>query len=110
MKSNKPPGLYGLPVEFYQCFFGSAIFIFKEIFQSDEMIHFIFNKMVKIYIKNHRPISLTNTNKIIALIFARRFQKVIDEYKSKEQTAYIKERCIGTNERLILNIFEYYEK
>lgn len=47
MKSNKPPGLDGLPVEFYPCFFGSAIFIFKEIFQSDEMIHFIFNKMVK---------------------------------------------------------------
>lgn len=37
-------------------------------------------------------------------------KNVIDEYISKEQTAYIKERCIGTNERLILNIFEYYEK
>lgn len=37
-------------------------------------------------------------------------KNVIDEYISKEQTAYIKERYIGTNERLILNIFEYYEK
>ena len=56
--------------------------------------------------KNYRPISLT---KIIAFIFARRLQKVIDEYISNEQTAYIKGRFIGTNARLILDIFEYCE-
>lgn len=36
-------------------------------------------------------------------------QKVIDEYISNEQTAYIKGRFIGTNARLILDIFEYCE-
>lgn len=53
---------------------------------------------------------MTNTDyKIIAFIFARRLQKVIDEYISNEQTAYIKGRFIGTNARLILDIFEYCE-
>ena len=32
-----------------------------------------------------------------------------DVYKRQEQTAYIKGRYIGTNARLILDIFEYCE-
>lgn len=53
---------------------------------------------------------MTNTDyKIIAFIFARRLPKVVDEYISNEQTAYIKGRFIGTNARLILDIFEYCE-
>lgn len=90
----------------------------KEIFQSNEMsfsqrlavISLIHKKGEKYLLKNYRPISLTNTDyKIIAFIFARRLQKVIDEYISNEQTAYIKGRFIGTNARLFLDIFEYCE-
>lgn len=83
----------------------------KEIFQSGEMYLLYPQKWWKCLLKNHRPISLTNTDyKTNALIFAHRLQKVIDKYISKEQTVYIKGTCIGTNERLILYIFEYCEK
>lgn len=41
MKYNKSPGLDGLPVEFYQCFWDKILILFhnmlKEIFSSDEM-------------------------------------------------------------------------
>ena len=89
-----------------------------EIFRMNEMtfsqrlaiLSLIHKKGERFLLKNYRPISLTNTDyKIIAFIFARRLQKIIDDYISKEQTAYIKGRYIGTNARLILDIFEYCE-
>ena len=53
---------------------------------------------------------MTKTDyKIIAFIFARRLQLVIDNYIGNEQIAYIKGRFIGINARLILDIFEYCE-
>ena len=63
-------------------------------------------------LKNYtRPISLTNTDyKIIAFVFARRLQKIIDKLISKNQSAYIKGRFIGENARLILDIFDYCEE
>jgi hypothetical protein len=70
------------------------------------IISLIYKKGEKSLLKNYRPISLTNTDyKIIAFLFARRLQKVIDD----EQTAYIKGRYIGSNARLILDIFEHWE-
>ena len=54
--------------------------------------------------------SLTNTDyKIIAFVFARRLQTILDKLISKDQTAYVKGRFIGENARLILDIFEYCE-
>ena len=122
MKHNKSPGLDGLPVEFYQCFWDKISILFhnmlKEIFSLDEMtfsqrlavLSLIHKKGERSQLTNYRPISLTNTDyKIIAFIFARRLQKVIDNYIGNEQTAYIKGRYIGSNARLILDIFEYCE-
>ena len=44
------------------------------------------NKM-KHFLKNYRPFSLTNTDyKIIAFIFARRLQKIIDQQIGQGQT------------------------
>lgn len=88
----------------------------KEIFRLDEMtfsqrlavLSLIHKKGERSQLTNYRPISLTNTDyKEIAFIFARRLQKVIDNYIGNEQTAYIKGRYIGSNTRLILDIFEY---
>ena len=120
MKHNKSPGLDGLPAEFYQCFWDQLSELYfemlTEIFRMNEMtlsqrlaiLSLIHQKGERFLLKNYRPISLTNTDyKIIAFIFARRLQKIIDDYISKEQTAYIKVRYIGTNARLILDIFEY---
>ena len=61
--------------------------------------------------KNYRPISLTNTDyKIIAFVFARRLQTIIDKLISNSQTAYVKGRFIGLNARLILDIFDFCEE
>ena len=69
-----------------------------------------FKKGDKNLLGDYRPISLPNTDyKIIAFIFARRLQKVLDSIISQNQSAYVKGRFIGINARLIIDIFEYCE-
>ena len=117
MKSNKSPGLDGIPPEFYKCFWSSLDRYFydalKEIFINKEMsfsqrlsvITLIHKKDSNSLLKNYRPLSLTNTDyKIIAFVFARRLQSIIDKLIGHEQSAYIKGRFIGENARLILDI------
>lgn len=54
------------------------------------VLSLIHNKRERSLLKNYSPISLTNTDyKIIFFIFARRLQKVIDNYIGYEQTANI---------------------
>lgn len=88
----------------------------KCIFENDQMsysqrladISLIFKKGDQTNIKNYRPISLTNTDyKIIAFVFARRLQKVIDNLINENQSAYIKGRYIEENARIILDLFDY---
>ena len=46
-------------------------------------------------LKNYRQLSLTNTDyKIIAFVFARRLQSIIDKLIGYEQSAYIKGRLL----------------
>ena len=79
--------------------------------QRSAVITLIHKKGDKKLLKNYRPISLTNTDyKIIAFVFARRLQNIIDKLISKSQSAYIKGRFIGLNARLILDIFDYCEE
>ena len=47
--------------------------------------------------------------KIIAFIFARRLQDIINKIINPNQSAYIRGRYIRANARLILDIFEYCE-
>lgn len=62
-------------------------------------------------LQNYRPISLTNCDdKIIACVFSRRLKKIIDKLINPDQSGYIKGRYIGINARLILDIFDYWEK
>lgn len=61
--------------------------------------------------KNCRPISLTTCDyKIIACVFSRRLKKIINKLINPDQSGYIKGRYIGSNARLILDIFEYWER
>ena len=122
MKPNKSPGLDGLTGEFYKYFWDSISELFYdaliEIFQKGELsfsqrlsvLTLIHKKDDKKLLKNYRPLSLTNTDyKIIAFIFARRLQDIINKIINPNQSAYIRGRYIGANARLILDIFEYCE-
>ena len=58
-------------------------------------------------LENYRPISLTNVDyKILAFTLAARLQKVIGFIINPDQVAYIQDRFIGTNVRLILDVVE----
>ena len=122
MKNNKAPGSDGLPVEFYKMFwkqisepFYNALkssFAEKElsVTQKCSILSLIHKKGDIHDLGNYRPISLTNCDyKIIACVFARRLQKIIDNLINKDQTGYIKGRYIGNNARLIMDIFDYCE-
>lgn len=122
MKHHKSPGLDGLPSEFYKCFWNVIGPYFydalKDIYENKMMtytqrqsvISLVFKKGEKNSLKNYRPISLTNTDyKIIAFVFAKRLQKILKDIINDNQTAYIKGRYIGENNRLILDIFEFCE-
>jgi exonuclease III len=119
MQSNKSPGYDGLPVEFYKCFWNIVkdmlIESFKEAFVNGKLadshkqaiITLIFKKGDRDKLKNYRPISLSNTDyKILAFVLAKRMQQVIGLLISPEQTACIKDRYIGENIRLLLDIME----
>ena len=123
LKPNKSPGLDGLTNEFYKTFWNDLKMLFydmlKQIFDKKEMsfsqrlavMSLIFKKGDPLLLKNYRPISLTNTDyKIIAFVFARRLQNILDGIINKNQSAYVKGRFIGMNARLILDIFDYCEE
>ena len=58
--------------------------------------------------ENYRPISLSNADyKTLAFVLANRLQKVISKLISPDQVAYIKNRFIGQNIRLLLDVMEY---
>ena len=110
MKTNKSPGNDGIPNEFYKTFWKDLHTLFydalRDIYDENEMgysqkmaiMSLIYKKGDRKDLKNYRPISLTNSDyKIIAFVFARRLQKVIDKLISRDQSAYIKGRYIGEN-------------
>ena len=73
--------------------------------QKLSVISLVYKKGEKNYLSNYRPISLTNTDyKIIAFVFAKRLQKVLNYLINDNQTGYIKGRFIGVNARLISKI------
>ena len=123
MAKNKSPGYDGLPIEFYLTFWEEIkdliIASFNESFKKGELsemqkqivISLIFKKGERKQFKNYRPISLSNVDyKILAFVLAGRLHTVIGKIISPEQVAYIKERYIGTNVRLLLDVMEYIKR
>ena len=122
MKRNKAPGLDGISIEFYQHFWpliGELLInVFNESFENQilpssqrgAVLSLIFKKDDSQNIANYRPISLTNVDyRILAFALAGRLQSVIQTIVSHDQTAYIKDRYMGYNIRLVEDIIEYYE-
>ena len=123
IKSNKSPGEDGLPIEFYKAFWNEIgqflVDVYNECFQKGELplsmrksvITLIFKKGDRTDILNYRPISLTNTDyRILASVLSARLQTVETDIISPDQVAYIKGRYIGTNVRLIHDIFNLYNE
>ena len=122
MKNNKSPGYDGLTVEFYKTFWQDLsdlmINSFNESFhdgklsemQNTSVLSLIHKKNERTYLKNYRPISLTNVDyRILAFALSMHLQKVITKIISTEQTGYIKKQFIGINIRAILDVCKNIE-
>lgn len=123
MKSNKSPGLDGLPVEFYETFWDEInhllIDVFNESFNEKELpesqklsvLSLIFKKGDRHKLVNYRPISLSTIDyKILAFTLALRLQNILPKIINNDQAAYVKGRFIGNNIRLVEDIIEYANK
>ena len=62
-------------------------------------------------LENLRPISLLNVDcKILTKAIAKRLEKFLPEIINPDQTGYVKQRYIGENVRLILDLMSYTEE
>ena len=123
MQNNKSPGNDRLTKEFYETFwneikhpFMNSIMEAREkkklgTSQLQAVIKLIEKKeRDKWFIKNWRPISLLNIDyKIIAKALATRLKETLPKLISFQQTAYVKNRFIGEEGRLISDILEMSE-
>ena len=121
LKFNKTPGYDGLPVEFYVVFFNDIIDMLLNCylyshdhgFMSSSQRNGIITLLPKkdkdpLYVKNHRPISLLNTDyKIIAKVMANRLKVCLHQIIHEDQTGFMKGRNIGSNIRTIIDVIEY---
>ena len=123
LKRDISPGSDGLTTDFYRHFWADIKhFVIDAINESYEVgilppsfrriiLVLLFKKQDRQLLKYYRPISLSNTDyKILAFILAERLQQVIGKLVGKQQTAYINGRFIGNSARLVLDIFEYFER
>ena len=120
MKNGSSPGLDGLPIEVYKVLWNDIKIPFMNSLKYSYtcgnlsstqkqgimcLLHK--NDTDRELISNWRPLSLTNTDyKLIAKIFARRINLVINTLIDTNQFAFIKGRTISTMLREIDDIFE----
>jgi len=122
IKKNKSPGLDGITIEFYVKFWPLIGNLLVEVLnegydnnslsdsQRLSLFSLLFKKGDTCDISNYRPISLTNVDyRILAYVLAERLQSVIDSIVSKDQNAYIRNRYMGDNIRLVQDVIEYFE-
>ena len=120
LKTGKSPGLDGITPEFYKHFWDDLYPPFSEMVTESfiaghlpesvrmAVVQLIFKKDNPHLLKNYRPISLTNCDyTIIAFILSNRIQNIIHNLVSNDQTAYVKNRFIGNNVRLLTDILDY---
>ena len=123
MKKNKSPGLNGISIEYYKKFWPLIGNLLVKVLNSSyengiltesqkvAVFALIFKKGDDCDLSNYRPISLTNVDyKIVAFVLAARLQCVLDSLISHDQTAYIKNRYMGYNIRLIEDVIDHFDK
>ena len=118
---NRSPGYDGLPAEFYIVFFNDICdmlldcyyYSFEQGFMSISQRNGVITLLPKkdkdpLFIKNHRPITLLNTDyKIIAKVMANRLKSFLHEIIHEDQTGFMKGRNIGNNIRTIIDLIDY---
>lgn len=57
---------------------------------------------------NNRPVSLPNTDSVIAFVLSKRLQNILSKVVNKNQTAFVKGRYISENAKLILDVLDYF--
>ncbi len=121
LPNNKAPGTDGFTTDFYKFFwkdiknlvFESFISAFAKSTLSVEQRRAILTLLPKgekdiRYLKNWRPLSLLNTDyKILTKTLALRLQKVLPSLIDPNQTGCMKNRYIGENLRILLDIIQY---
>jgi hypothetical protein len=121
MKSDKTPGIDGIPIEFYQVFWNDiGHFLVRSIqsaYRSGELS--ITQKRGIItcipkgdkpreFLKNWRPTSLLTTDyKIITSVLAKRMKTVLNNIIGPDQRGFLKDRYNEDNTRLIYDIVQY---
>ena len=120
MARRKPPGLDGLPMEFYLKFWpilgDDLVNVLNSCFdagclslsQRRGVISLSFKKGDRLDPKNWRPISLLNVDyKLAARVIAGRLLKVIHLVVEKDQTCRVPGRYIGENVALLRDVVYY---
>jgi exonuclease III len=121
LQNGKSPGTDGFTPDFYTFFWPDIKNIVYEsiiyakqsqqlsIEQRRGVINLIPKKEKDIrHLKNWRPISLLNTDyKIITKLLASRVKQALPDVIDEDQVAYLKNRYIGQNIRLIFDIMEH---
>ena len=124
MQNFKSPGTDGFPAEFYKIFWHSVsdILINSFNYSYDKYELSISQKQGIItllpksdrdirLLKNWRPISLLNTDyKILTKCLANRLKKVLPVLIHTNQTGFLKNRYIGSNIRLLLDLIDYTQE
>lgn len=123
LPSGKSPGIDGLPAEFLRFFWKDLKHDFYDVHSESfetgtlletmkmSVVTLIYKKTSRQDIRNYRPISLLCTDyKIIAKVMAQRMKAVLSTLIHADQTGFLKDRYIGKNISLFLDIQEHLAK
>jgi hypothetical protein len=120
MKTNKSPGIDGLPVEFYRKFWdviGEDLHaVYCETLslgrfgdsQRTGVVRLLYKKGDKRDLKNWRPITLLTVDyKILAKVLANRLSRVLPSVIHVDQTCSVPGRSIRDNCRLLQDVVDF---
>ena len=120
LKNDKVPGMDGLPIDIYKCYWKKIApwfidmlnAVFEEKKMRDSMLLGIINLIPKPqkdtrFLKHLRPITLLNSDcKIVEKVLANRMIPALEEIINDDQTGFMRERRISTNIRRIFDILK----
>ena len=117
LRLNKVPGLDGLTVEFYRCFWNvlgpKLVEVVNTCFESmkSSVTRVLFKKGDRKDLKNWRPISLLNVDyKIASKVLSSRLSKVLDTIIDPNQTCSIPGRSISSNLNTLRDILDCIDR